>query len=62
MKLSWLMWVEKMFPEDVPAPQGAGALLLQLLKGDPQGTKKSSRGECMVDGSNPVSQFRMIQI
>jgi len=37
-----------MLPEEVPAPQGAGAALLQQLKGggkkaDPQGTKTSSR-------------------
>ena len=56
----WCIWVEKlmlhfllhfssqMLLEEVPAPQGAGAALLQQLKGggkkaDPQGTKKSSK-------------------
>ena len=42
------IFLSQMLPEEVPAPQGAGAALLQQLKGggkkaDPQGTKTSSR-------------------
>ena len=45
----------QMLPEEVPTPQGAGAAILQQLKGGDemahQGTKKSSRGEFSVTHS-----------